>query len=301
MKKLNPPSRSLHKEIQNHKEIISVMRDAYNGRPTQKHLLLENNTKIFKRFIQYNSLYSIDSLQHISDSVIDEQALKTALIYSYESDNTALGKLKKSIIDAQERPQQSTCPYCGINSNNSMDHYLPKERYPEFSTLPINLIPSCTICNGHKSSYWREGGKRRIINFYLDDIPNEIYITCKTVYLSPGIVSATFTLNKPPAMSRDTFNLLEKHYNRLHLRQRYSEASAQEISDIEDSLFSTEIYEPVTLEWVSRHLERQAAIKMGKFGNNYWLSALLTSLKSNPHYLAYVAQEINRLNANNFT
>ncbi|WP_411360660.1 hypothetical protein [Pseudidiomarina sp. YC-516-91] len=38
------------------------------------------------------------------------------------------------------------CPMCGSFGNGSIDHYLPKDIYPEFSCFSHNLIPSCN-CN----------------------------------------------------------------------------------------------------------------------------------------------------------
>ena len=38
------------------------------------------------------------------------------------------------------------CPMCGGFGNGTLDHYLPKDTYPEFSVFSKNLIPACN-CN----------------------------------------------------------------------------------------------------------------------------------------------------------
>lgn len=44
----------------------------------------------------------------------------------------------------------SKCPYCGLGQVATLDHVLSKARYPIFSTLPDNLVPTCGACNHSK-------------------------------------------------------------------------------------------------------------------------------------------------------
>lgn len=46
------------------------------------------------------------------------------------------------------------CPMCGSPTIGTLDHYLPKDSFPEFSVMPSNLLPTCSMCNS--------GGKGRI-------------------------------------------------------------------------------------------------------------------------------------------
>ena len=39
------------------------------------------------------------------------------------------------------------CPLCGQRNVSTLDHYLPKESYPDLSILPINLVRACSDCN----------------------------------------------------------------------------------------------------------------------------------------------------------
>lgn len=42
------------------------------------------------------------------------------------------------------------CPYCGLETCGTLDHFLPKSEYLLLSTTPFNLIPCCFICNNKK-------------------------------------------------------------------------------------------------------------------------------------------------------
>lgn len=39
------------------------------------------------------------------------------------------------------------CPVCGSGSTGNLDHYLPRDSYPEFSIMRSNLVPACSHCN----------------------------------------------------------------------------------------------------------------------------------------------------------
>ncbi|MDQ7860344.1 HNH endonuclease [Peribacillus frigoritolerans] len=46
---------------------------------------------------------------------------------------------------------RTKCAYCGIGDTNYMDHYLPKDDFPEYSIHSYNLVPCCSYCNEKKS------------------------------------------------------------------------------------------------------------------------------------------------------
>jgi 5-methylcytosine-specific restriction endonuclease McrA len=43
--------------------------------------------------------------------------------------------------------QLPSCPMCGSSVTGSVDHYLPKEDFPEFSVMAANMVPACAHCN----------------------------------------------------------------------------------------------------------------------------------------------------------
>ncbi|WP_245558798.1 HNH endonuclease, partial [Arhodomonas aquaeolei] len=42
------------------------------------------------------------------------------------------------------------CPLCGHGQASTLDHYLPKSRYPQLAVVPLNLVPCCKDCNTGK-------------------------------------------------------------------------------------------------------------------------------------------------------
>ncbi|QUG87675.1 hypothetical protein GR140_02525 [Pseudomonas putida] len=45
-----------------------------------------------------------------------------------------------------------SCPMCGSLTLGTVEHYLPKTPFPEFSVFSWNLIPSCSSCNQKRGS-----------------------------------------------------------------------------------------------------------------------------------------------------
>lgn len=75
-------------------------------------------------------------------------------------------------IDRIRRPAVpfKSCPMCGSLSGRSLDHALPRRRFPELSIIRENLVPACSSCNsGEKGGTYR-GSRRpaRFIHPYYD-------------------------------------------------------------------------------------------------------------------------------------
>ncbi|MBD8548261.1 HNH endonuclease [Sphingomonas sp. CFBP 8760] len=63
-----------------------------------------------------------------------------------------------------------SCPMCGSLGGRSLDHALPRQRFPEFSILRENLVPACEICNSSEKGDTYRGPSRptRFIHPYYD-------------------------------------------------------------------------------------------------------------------------------------
>lgn len=44
------------------------------------------------------------------------------------------------------------CPVCGRDALGTLDHYLPKQTFPEFSFYSKNLVPACDRCNNQRGT-----------------------------------------------------------------------------------------------------------------------------------------------------
>lgn len=159
---------------------------------------------------------NINNLEQLVQDIYESEE-KVALQHCYTSPTAPLRELKSKIINSQQGFYQNKCAYCGLNEKSDMDHYVPKEKFPEYSVHPLNLIPICSICNGKKSNYFIEENKRIFFNPYSDRI-NETVLTLEINYNES---SNSFLLN----IHVDEEFLFKSHIDKLCIVSRYEEAA----------------------------------------------------------------------------
>jgi len=69
------------------------------------------------------------------------------------------------------------CPSCGEEGTpETLDHYLPKDSFPELSFSPINLVPMCSKCQNKKGEDYLSINKSKMfLHPYYDDCQNTVF------------------------------------------------------------------------------------------------------------------------------
>ncbi|WP_203296532.1 HNH endonuclease [Luteirhabdus pelagi] len=234
---------------------------------------------IENRYKEYMENFDSSNLILIKDSIYSKN--HPELTSCYKSKTKKVSELITKIKDAQTTETKSKCQYCGINRPKTMDHYLPISLYPEYAVLAINLLPCCNDCNKKKDNYWKEEGFRGILNFYIDNIPDEQFLVGNIIIqnnLPSFIVNFDFSM-----IDKDFSNIVTAHYKRLELFERYSQESADEISEISRqlSIYSSD----KTVDEISKLLKTDANDLQIKYGKNYWKAILRAALSASIVYL----------------
>lgn len=110
---------------------------------------------------------------------------KKALIAAYENRPKAA---KLEWIDLIYYNGLDSCPFCGGDGARTIEHYLPKACYPEFSVFSLNLMPSCGSCNTKRNNINEYGTPTALLHPYFDKtLLNRIslYANIKTEYGIP--------------------------------------------------------------------------------------------------------------------
>lgn len=68
------------------------------------------------------------------------------------------------------------CPYCSSTKAKTLDHYLPKAKFPTFAVIPVNLVPCCRDCNSEKDSSFSNAAEEMFIHPYYEDVNNFIWL-----------------------------------------------------------------------------------------------------------------------------
>lgn len=206
----------------------------------------------------------------------------------YQIPTKVRDRLLARILESQTVQFKHVCPYCLINKHSTFDHYIPEQAFPVFSVLVNNLIPCCGTCNGKKLQYWRDGGKRAIIHFYREALTDTPYLFGSLSFSVTGVPSVQYTLSNPNGIPSSTFDIIENHYRRLNLLERYSSSLDLPISTIKDDVddLRSEFGALVDNGAISRVITRKSNKLKEHFGHNNWQSVAFDLLSNSNQFLS---------------
>lgn len=182
--RVNPP------EEDSYKLVVEILKE----RVWHKDFYSRISADLLKKIEQYiehkgnpEKILSLDLRPYV-DSDADVEARKQSLIGLYKPTE---GKLPFAQLEKLRKENGLlTCPSCGEPGRpRTLDHYLPKDIFPEYAFTLLNLTPMCDWCQGEKSiKYLTDQGKKKYIHPYFDDVHKPLFsITFSPPYISPVI------------------------------------------------------------------------------------------------------------------
>lgn len=264
--------------------------DRYIGIRDRKHhatrqVLIAHHAEIAARFAAFAHYAASGELELIGVSPL--LAIRAQLRACYDIETKRLIELKEEIKNAQSKRRLQYCPYCGATTNETHDHYLPAQEFPEFAVNALNLVPSCFRCNTTKGDDWLDDvGKRRYVHFYLDQIPDVVFLHVDLVTRPPLVgAGARFRITRA-GMSDEDWGLIERHFERLHLIELYNESANDEIAEmIQDGADHLAAGGSDAGSFLAQQAQSEAAV----FGTSNWRAVLLRALAAHPNLQEWVA------------
>lgn len=151
----------------------------------------------------------------------------------YSFDSVPMGRLWAEVLST-DGYMNDMCPVCGAVKATTFDHYLPQSKYQLFAVHPLNLIPSCTVCNGHKLKNVFDVNHQRLYwNAYIDSDINEQFLFCD-ISEENGMPKATFRIEQR-GMADRLFEIVKNTFDGLKLADNYRDSSGREIHSLKDS------------------------------------------------------------------
>lgn len=200
-------------------------------------------TAVQARYAVFEAAQTVAGISGVALSTWTETE-REALLHCYETTTKALQQLKTLISESQPDGVREICPYCGIGGPDQFDHYLPKEKFPEYSVHSYNLVPCCGVCNGKKSDIWLQpNNTRTFINFYLDSLPAlpMLDVTVQWLVKNAKLVPvSTFQLVCPTGFGPAEFQLVSTHFQKLGLLARYKDLAHTEFLALRNSALARE-------------------------------------------------------------
>lgn len=242
-----------------------------------KSILSGIEQSILARFRIYeNEIYSLEKIPKCTYPPPE----KAALLLCYNSETIARTKAINTILSFNET--LTICNYCGFAPADTIDHYLPKEDFPEFSVFAINLIPCCNKCNLIKDRTVSVNGHRQIINFYFDNIIHQKCLVSEIIISRS--VKFVFKVRIDPSVNISEMMLYHRHFAALKLGSRLSKHASAEIPYSLSIVRNLNNKDP---RIIRRLFLREAEISRGAYGNNYWRAALYEAAAASSDYIDY--------------
>lgn len=176
------------------------------------------------------------------------------------------------------------CPFCAISESSTLDHFLPKEQYPEFSIFPKNLVPSCAVCNTRKRDRILIDGTdvRMFLHPCFDAIPNMAFLDVRARIKADALL-LSYRLTRPAGMKIRTFQHLRSHFTELDLADRYRRMSFDHLGGQHPALRRAYGVKKDSARVTEKLIEGAEDFEE-VWGPNYWLARLYRTLADNQNF-----------------
>lgn len=214
-------------------------------------------------------------------------AAEASLRACYNSPTKRLTTLKADIKSAQGVRVLSRCPMCSTTLPGTTDHHMPAVKFPEFAVHGLNLVPCCATCNSIKDDDWLDPqGQRIFLHPFLDPIPAVPYLAVQ-LQEQPMVtaVGAKFSIQQA-GMPAPAWALIQAHYTKLRLIDRYNDLASDEIETI---LSSCKSYLDSGGPSLVQYLQLEAVSEAHVFGMSNWRAVLRAALAAHPDLPGWIA------------
>lgn len=167
------------------------------------------------------------------EDIIAGNLSKGALMDLYDERVVRSNGLPRYIYDQILVAAQGCCPYCaGIGTARTLDHYLPKSKFPQFSVHPQNLVPACRDCNTDSGAGFPLSTELQPIHPYLDKecFFADRWIHGEVIRCEPVVVS--FFVSPPAHWSDIDRSRALRHFEDCNLTDRFSNQISGELGPL---------------------------------------------------------------------
>ncbi|WP_146113092.1 HNH endonuclease [Paracoccus yeei] len=206
---------------------------------------------------------------------------KEAMRHAFTAETEPMTRLRGGLL---ERVCVARCPFCGISESSTLDHYLPKEQYPEFSVFPQNLVPSCAVCNTRKRDRIIDQGTkvRMFLHPCYDRIPAIAFLEAR-VRIEANALVLSYRLVRPDGMALRVYQHLQSHFTELNLADRYRLMGLEHLAGHYHA-FRRAYGRTRDAIRVAERLRECAEDFEDAFGLNYWMAQLYLALAKNADF-----------------
>jgi hypothetical protein len=222
--------------------------------------------QILKSYVQYEALRGSNAITPLGLGVPWPDTFSE--LYS--------GRTQKSglhwIDEIATTTRYGYCPMCGSETHKTVDHFLPRKPWAEFSFLSINLVPSCGTCNtkrGNRAS--SPTSPHRLLHPYYDYrlLTRRLHIT----KISPPFVAPRFEFDVCVTVSAKNRPRVEYHLDQSVDAVEYQQYCINRWSEARLSVRRCTTL-AMWIKWLKNHREDAETAS----GPNSWRTAFYAGL-----------------------
>ncbi|WP_447957649.1 HNH endonuclease [Vreelandella sp. EE7] len=246
----------------------------------------------YEQLLENGELHNFPKIENLKrKTVVIPPLTKGKLVNLYENNLRNKEKPARRIYESLLASANEKCPFCGdIGHPKNLDHFLPLAHYPQFSVLPVNLIPACRDCNmGEKGDDFADQAEDQIIHPFLD---KEIFYNQQWVfarYINDGGGVVEYYVQPPAEWQEVDKSRVSKHFHDFDLGRRYGIEAGKHLSELIDqrNSFYNVMGRKVPLEELTEDLVDvlfAPLIEGGTFAN-HWKKVMYGALSTSQEFL----------------
>lgn len=174
------------------------------------------------------------------------------------------------------------CSMCGAETHKTVDHFLPRSPWAEFSFFSLNLVPSCGICNTKRGNRANAPGTTpRLLHPYFDEkiLVKRLHVTgIKGPYEAPE-----FEPNVCHSLKRT-----EALRARRHMKQSIDLVVYHQFCSNRWSELKQEIKRLKTKSAVKKRLKTLLEDSVSTSGPNSWKTAFYAGAYGSPSVISWL-------------
>lgn len=175
-----------------------------------------------------------------------------------------------------------SCPMCGSSTVGTVEHYLPKTPFPEFSVFSWNLIPSCNSCNQKRGSKHVNGIGFQLLHPIFDkSMLSKLKLT--THFNTTGLVTQ-FELG----FNTLNFNPFEQGRISAHMNMCVDWRAFRLSTQVQISLMAARVGRKNLAQWKSVIQDELAIMETANLGYGWGASCLRGLLEVNEVQLSSI-------------
>lgn len=254
--------------------------------------LNKNKHKVEIAYYCYERVMNSRKLNLLKPSKV-LSVIKQPLLNMYSPECQLVKEFREWHFQNNPQPYNNLCPYCAIGEANTTEHILPKSLFPEYAVNVYNLIPTCSVCNNYKGDkIVDENSKVFTINFYTDTLPNKRYLFANITPIVGG-VQLKYYLNDKYVIDKNLYALIERHFNRYHLIERFHKKAEQELSNIENYFKYENITSEADYDKAAEKLIKKTEGDANSYGKNHWKIVMYLDAATSPIFKSYIMKKLN--------